>query len=249
MTVWPRGYGRRVLSEVDSTLSEAARIAPQLAGPEWILAHSQTQARGRRGRAWSMPAGNFAATLVMKPAEDPATAALRSFVMSLALFRALEVVIGDASRLSLKWPNDVLLDGGKVAGILLESAGSARGLAYLSIGVGVNLAAAPGSDEVEEGAFRPVALGVQCAVHIEPEPFLEQLAFQYDMLEQQFTDYGFAPIRAGWLVHAVKLGETITARMMREEVTGVFEDVDHEGNLILRTAKGVRSITTADVFF
>ena len=67
MTDWPIGYGRRVLAEVDSTLDEAARLAPSLTGPEWILALRQTKGRGRRGRAWTDPKGNFAGTLVYRP--------------------------------------------------------------------------------------------------------------------------------------------------------------------------------------
>lgn len=155
MTAWPSGYGRRVLNSVDSTLSEAARIAPDLAGPEWLLALEQTAARGRRGRAWAMPVGNFAATLVLPLDEAPGQAALRSFVMSLALRDAFVATTGREDAFALKWPNDVLLHGGKVAGILLESVGSGARVTHLAIGVGVNLAAAPDASQVEEGALPP----------------------------------------------------------------------------------------------
>ena len=140
MTDWPEGYGRRVLDEVDSTLNEAARIAPTLAGPEWLLALRQTAARGRRGRAWSNPEGNFSATLALRLEGAPHQAALRSFVAALALFDACVAVTGRPDGFSLKWPNDVLLNGGKLAGILLESAGAAGSVMPLFIGIGVNLA-------------------------------------------------------------------------------------------------------------
>jgi len=75
MRQWPDGYGRRILAEVDSTLNEAARIAPSLAGPEWIMARHQTAARGRRGRVWANPAGNLSCTLILRPEGAPALAA------------------------------------------------------------------------------------------------------------------------------------------------------------------------------
>lgn len=249
MTVWSTGYGRRVLETVDSTLSEAARIAPGLAGPEWILALSQTAARGRRGRAWEMPKGNFAGTLVMPMGEAPGQAALRSFVISLALRDAFVAATGREDAFALKWPNDVLLRGGKVAGILLESIGVGAQVSHLAIGIGVNLAAAPGADQVEEGALRPAALKSELGVVITPEDFLDLLAAAYARHEDQFRTYGFAPIRTAWLANAARLGETITARTTRDTHVGTFRDVDGDGQLVLETAKGRITIPAGDVYF
>ncbi|MDZ7711001.1 MAG: biotin--[acetyl-CoA-carboxylase] ligase [Roseovarius sp.] len=248
-TAWPEGYGRRVMASVDSTNAEAARHAATLAGPEWILALEQTAARGRRGRAWANPPGNFAATLVMRPTESPDRVALRSFVAALALHDALVAAIGRAEGLALKWPNDVLLNGGKLAGILLESAGAGGGLSHFAIGIGVNLRAAPDMAEVEPGAARPVSLLSETGIAIAPEPFLDLLAPAYARLEAQFVTYGFAPIRAAWLARAAKLGETIVARTTRESHEGRFETVDEAGNLVLTTARGRQAIAAADVFF
>lgn len=229
---------------LDSTLSEAARLLPQIAGPTWILAHEQTAARGRRGRHWSTPRGNFAATLILERREAPGVAALRSFVTSLALYRAFVQVTGRPDDFALKWPNDVLLRGGKLAGILLETNGD-----HLIIGIGVNLAHAPGADEVEAGALRPMSLARDLGLRIEAEDMLDILAAEYARLEQQFTTHGFDPIRRGWLAHAAKLGEVITARTMRDTHVGTFEDVDEAGNLMLRTGAGLLPIPAADVFF
>jgi BirA family transcriptional regulator, biotin operon repressor / biotin---[acetyl-CoA-carboxylase] ligase len=244
MTAWPEGYGRHVFDVLDSTLSEAARMAPTLSGPAWILALEQTNARGRRGRAWSTPRGNFAGTLIMRRREEPGVAALRSFVTSLALYRTFVAVTGQADAFALKWPNDVLLKGGKVAGILLESIRD-----HLVIGIGVNLAHAPAADEVEARALTPMALAETLDIDVAPEVFLDVLAVEYAALEIQFTAHGFAPIRRAWLSHAAKLGEVITARTMRDETIGTFEDVDEAGNLILQTANGRAAITAADVYF
>ena len=249
MSEWPAGYGRRILAEVDSTNAEAARIAPDLAGPVWILGLRQTAGRGRRGRDWRSQPGNFAATLVLHPTETPDVVALRSFVTSLALYDAFAAVTGRPQGLSLKWPNDVLLNGGKVAGILLESVGMARDIRHIGIGIGVNLKQAPVPDEVEAGALRPVSLLSETGVDVSPEEFLDVLAPAYAHHEAQFRIYGFAPIRELWLARAARLGEVITARSMREEVTGTFETVDEAGNLVLSTAKGRAVIAAADIFF
>ncbi|MGB7319307.1 MAG: biotin--[acetyl-CoA-carboxylase] ligase [Planktotalea sp.] len=246
---FPNGFGRRVLTEVDSTNAEAARIAKTLSGPEWILALNQTASRGRRGRPWRFPKGNFAATLVLHPKETPDIVALRSFVASLALFDAFVSAGVQPQALALKWPNDVLLNGGKVAGILLESIGAGQGVSHLAIGIGVNLADAPAQAEVEAGAVRPVALLSEAGVSISPEEFLDLLASAYARLEEQFTTFGFAPIREGWLARAARLGEVITARTATSETSGTFETVDEHGNLVLKTPKTRVAIAAADVFF
>lgn len=241
---WPHGYAQRLLAEVDSTNAEAMRIAPQTAGPTWIFAERQTAARGRRGRPWQQPAGNFSASLLLPDAGTPADMSLRSFITSLALYDALRAVAGSAARLTLKWPNDVLLSGGKLAGILLESA--PRGLI---IGIGVNLAAAPSAAEVEEGALGPVSLSGETGVSITPQELLSLLAAAYAPWEARFREQGFEPIRTAWLARAAKLGEVIRARTMREEWSGTFETVDETGQLVLSTPKGRVSIPAADVFF
>lgn len=250
MTGWPEGYGKRVLAEVDSTNAEAARIAPELRGPEWILGLRQTKGRGRRGRPWADPVGNFAGTLVLQPKEGPEVVALRSFVASLALYDAFVAATGRPEAFALKWPNDVLLNGAKVAGILLESAGMAGGkVGHFAIGIGVNLTEAPDASLLEERAVAPVSLKSETGIAVEPEAFLTLLAPAYAAWEAQFTTYGFAPIREAWLARAAKLGEVITARTSRDETVGTFETVDLDGNLVLKTSGGTVAIPAAEVFF
>ncbi|WP_417603146.1 biotin--[acetyl-CoA-carboxylase] ligase [Primorskyibacter flagellatus] len=245
---WPAGYGRRILPELDSTNAEAVRIAATLAGPEWICALRQTAGKGRRGRAWSDPQGNLAATLVLRVDDAPDVTALRSFVAALALFDAFVVLTGRVAPFSLKWPNDVLLNGGKVAGILLESF-EVGGVRHLAIGTGVNLRNAPEAAQVEAHALRPVSLQGETGLDVAPEIFLDALATSYAELEEQFVTHGFAPIRRAWLDRAARLGETITARTGTTETTGVFETVDQAGNLVLTTSQGRVAIPAADVFF
>lgn len=243
MSIWPTGYERRVFETLDSTLDEARRMLP-VTVPTWILTHQQTQGRGRRGRPWVDVSGNFAASLVMPVSGPVGATAQRSFIVSLALYRAFIAVTGRGHNFALKWPNDVLLHGGKIAGILLESAGD-----HLIVGVGINLAQAPDAAAVEPGAVPPISLRGSMGLAVAPTDFLDHLAAEYAPLEEQFTRYGFGPIRRLWLDHAARLGEVITARTMRDEWIGVFEDIDHDGNLILATSEGRKVISAADIYF
>lgn len=249
MSGWPVQYARRVLSKVDSTNAEAARIAAEITQPTWILALEQTAGRGRRGRAWENPKGNFAATLLIQPNEEPHLTALRSFVAALALHEAFVTVTGRPEAFGLKWPNDVLLNGGKVAGILLESVSIHHGVHALAIGIGVNLVGAPDPAVLEPRAMRPVDLLSETGARVTPEEFLDILAPAYAAFEDQFKTYGFAPIRQAWMARAAKLGEVITARTGNTERVGTFEALDEHGNLVLRTSQGREAIPAADVFF
>lgn len=246
---WPEGYDRRVLPEVDSTNAEAARIAPGLTCPTWILGLRQTAGRGRRGRAWADPPGNFAATLVVNLNIPPAQIALRSFVAALALADALVQATGRSDSLTLKWPNDVLLGGGKVAGILLETGGQGPQQGPLAIGIGVNLTHAPAPDSVEPGAARPVSVLSQTGVTIAPETFLNHLAPAFAQWEARLIADGFAPIRRAFLGRAARLNETITARTTRDSLTGTFRDIDDTGALVLQSARGLQTVQAADIFF
>ncbi|MEM7073811.1 MAG: biotin--[acetyl-CoA-carboxylase] ligase [Pseudomonadota bacterium] len=244
---WPDGYDRVVLDQVDSTNAEALRRARSITGPVWICALNQSAARGRQGRTWSSPPGNFAATLVLHPVrEPPARLALRSFVAALAVHDAVSAVLGQDSGLALKWPNDVLLWDGKLAGILLESSGVPP---VLAIGVGVNLACAPSPDQAAPGAFPPVALPHAPGKGVEPLAFLDHLASAYAAREQVFSQAGFEPIRAAWLSRAARLGQPITARTPRGDTTGIFRTVDEDGQLVLSTRDATISIPAADVYF
>lgn len=243
------GAGRIVLPEIDSTNAEGFRRAASLTGPTWILAGLQTAGRGRRSRPWVSPEGNFHGTLVLKPAEAPGTVALRSFAAALALRDALAALSGLPGSLSLKWPNDVLLNGGKLAGILLESAGLGGPDPVLCIGIGVNLIAAPDASQIEAGAVAPVSLLQETGLRITPETFLDALAPAYARWEAVFATEGFAPLREAWITHAARLGEIVRARTGSDTREGVFETIDSAGNLILRSGEGRLAIAAAEVFF
>ncbi|MBR3371454.1 MAG: biotin--[Rhodobacteraceae bacterium] len=221
-------------------------MAQDLSGPCWIMALRQTRGRGRRGRDWHDPEGNFAATYISRPGGPVEQVAQRSFVAALAVHDALVGVTGRPGSFALKWPNDVLLNGGKLVGILLESIGHSAQVSHLAIGIGVNLLHAPHG---EDGALRPVSLLSETGIAITPEEFLDALAPAYARWEQQLVTYGFAPVRQAWLNNAARLGERIVARTVQDSHEGTFEGIDATGALLLRTAQGRRIIPAADVFF
>lgn len=229
-------------------MAEARRHAP-LVRPTWFAARRQTAAVGRRGRAWAAPEGNLSATLAMVPDCPPAKAALYSFVASYALYATLLAYVDDRAAIALKWPNDVLLDGRKLAGILLESSGQGKRIDRLSIGIGVNLNTAPADAAIEPGRIAPVTLAEVTGEAVDPLEFLAFLAEHMAHQDQFFRIHGFGPLRRAWLERAARLGETITARTGADEVTGRFETVDEDGQLVLETPGGRRAIAAADVFF
>lgn len=235
-----------MLPEIDSTNAEAARRASGLLGPTWILALRQVAGRGRRGRVWRDPEGNFAATYICRPQGPSDQVALRSFVAALALHDSLVAATGRPEAFALKWPNDVLLHGGKLAGILLESIGQGAQVGHLAVGIGVNLRDAP---EVEPGAVAPVCLMGELGHAPTAQEFLNILAPNYNRWEQQLLTFGFAPIRRAWLDRAARLGQTIIVRTGSDTHEGIFEGLDASGALLLRGAFGTRSISAADVYF
>lgn len=245
---WPAGYGYLPLGTVTSTMEEARARRSGVSGPTWITATQQTAGRGRRGRPWQNVTGNFAGTLIL-PDVTAETAALRSFVAAVALDEALVTLTGRAEAFALKWPNDVLLNGGKVAGILLESLADRGRITGVMIGIGVNLSSAPEAGALEPTALPPVSLAGETGVTISPEDMLEALAPAFAKWEAQMRTYGFDPIRHAWLSRAARLGGQVTARLPGDEITGTFRTVDEEGRLVLSTPNGERCIAAGDVFF
>ncbi|MBL4807555.1 MAG: biotin--[acetyl-CoA-carboxylase] ligase [Rhodobacteraceae bacterium] len=240
MLNWPAHLGRVILDTIDSTNLEAQRRVGT--GDQWILTHAQPAGTGRRGKVWEMPAGNFAASLLMHSSDPLQALAQRSFVAALALRDAL--IAAGARNVTLKWPNDVLVNGRKIAGILLATADGA-----VVIGIGVNLAKAPDPANLLPDALSPIALNNVTGAKITAEEFLETLAVTFEQYEQQMRTYGFAPIRQAWLDSAARLGEVITARMPDRTEVGTFDTIDETGALVLCTAKGVITLPAAEVFF
>ncbi len=212
----------------------------------WVISRTQSKGRGRLGRSWMASKGAFLGTLIINPNCAAQQAAQWSFGAAVAIFRSLSEYTRP-EMLGQKWPNDVLLQGGKVAGILLESSGRGRLVDQLLIGIGVNLTSAP--EGVQNAAFRPVCLGDVIEYPPCRDQFLETLAGHCLAVHEQLNAFGFESIRSEWLSHAARLGEVITANTGKEVLEGTFKGVDPDGNLILLTAAGQRVIPAADIFF
>ncbi len=244
---WPDGVGRLIVDEVDSTNDLAAAQAKDGSGPLWVMARRQTASRGRRGRFWAFDEGNFAASYVTWVKRPVAELAQMSFVAALALYDALATVQGPDD-LALKWPNDVLIAGAKVSGILLETV-KKDGETGLVIGVGVNLAHAPLQDVLEQRALPATSLRAALGVTIAPEEFLNLLAPKLEYWQNTWLSKGFAPVRDAWLSRAMGLGAVITARLPGAEHVGVFADIDPSGSLVLQTKTARLVLPAADVYF
>jgi BirA family biotin operon repressor/biotin-[acetyl-CoA-carboxylase] ligase len=242
---WPQGTALKSFDEIDSTNEEARRLAASgQRGPIWITAGRQTAGRGRRGRAWASPIGNLSATLLISPSKPAAECAQLSFVAAIAAADAASSFAPNTD-IKVKWPNDVLAGGKKLAGILLESASGADGaLSYLAIGIGMNLAHFP--PDTEFPATSLAALGVAAP---QPNDALAQLASGFAKWYDVWMTKGFAPIHDAWLARAAGLGTRIRARLTHEEASGVFEGIDDTGALILRESGRVRTISAGEVFF
>jgi len=227
---------------IDSTNEEARRRA--LAGDPgrlWVIAGEQTAGRGRRGRSWVSPTGNLhASALLIDPCPQPLSPQL-GFVAGVALAGAAEDL--GAAQAKLKWPNDLVIDGAKCAGLLVEGAALPGGGFACVVGVGVNCAHAP------EGVGYPTArLSAADGSRIETESCFARLAARFESaLDTWAAGEGFAAIRAEWLSRAAGLGTVVrigNGEALRE---GVFEGLDADGRLLFRGSRGTETVEAADL--
>jgi BirA family biotin operon repressor/biotin-[acetyl-CoA-carboxylase] ligase len=243
----PAFYRLVAHEQIDSTNEEAKRLAAGgAAGGTLVWAGEQLAGRGRRGRGWASPPGNLYASLLLRPGCPPAQACQLNFVAAIALVEAVSALLPAAAAVTLKWPNDVLVAGAKVSGILLEaSAALDRSIDWLVIGVGVNVASHPADTPYPATSLqREGAAGATVAAVL--KAFAERFQAWYETWRGQ----GFAPVRARWLASARGLGEPIEVRLERETLQGRFGDLDETGALMLDMRDGARrQITTGDLFF
>jgi BirA family biotin operon repressor/biotin-[acetyl-CoA-carboxylase] ligase len=232
-------------ASIGSTMSaamEAARAGET--GPLWIVADEQTSGRGRQGRGWMSPQGNLHATLLLIDPCEPARAAELGFAAGLALHDAAHFVTGlDAPRLALKWPNDLLLDGAKCAGLLLEGTtlpgGGGQPRFAVAIGFGVNIVAAP----------TDTPYPATCLPGADRDAMLQALTGSFAERLAEWRNFGLAPLLSAWRTCAAFMGQEISLRLPDGPITGRFEDIDATGRLKLLTGQGLRVIDAGDLFF
>ena len=245
MITLPDGYQLRHLPEVDSTNEEARRMASDLTQtPTWIIADTQTAGRGRRGRAWASPTGNLMTTLYLPTRMAAVEAGQVAFVAGLALESTVRHFIGDAAKVSLKWPNDVLIDGKKASGILLESVMQNGEVTWLAVGLGLNLMHHPDDTPYPATNIREYAAAPDNLTA------LSVLAAAFDTVYRQWQMGGFTTLLMAWRAVAHGMGGPMVARLEKEEIKGIFHDIDEKGALLLRDESGaVHVIDAGDVFF
>lgn len=251
--------GREAVPSTNAEALAAARAGD--AGRLWIATAHQTAGRGRRGRAWATPPGNLAATVLLIVEGEAALGATLGFAAGLALDEALRRVApglafataldavqaagGRRDRLRLKWPNDVLLDGKKLAGILLEAEPLGGGRLAVAAGIGVNVVSAP------EGLPTPATALAVLGVPIDAASLFEALSDAWAGIERIWNGgRGFRTIRDLWLDRAAGLGEAVAVRAGAEVLSGLFETIDGDGRLVIRANDGTRRrISAGEVHF
>jgi BirA family biotin operon repressor/biotin-[acetyl-CoA-carboxylase] ligase len=245
----PSGYRLLRMETVDSTNAEARRRA--LAGepgPLWIWSARQSQGRGRGGREWISQYGNLFASLLIRvncPLRVAGQLALLAGIISFDTIAKLIAYEG-RSEILLKWPNDILLAGEKVAGMLLENVGSANeSRSIVVIGTGINLASHP------ENLPQPAVSLATYGMTITPANALETLAgTTHEWLGRWGEGSCFPTIRRAWLDRAGPTGRPLTVRVGSQEVEGVYGGLDADGALrLLMPDGGEYRVTAGDVFF
>lgn len=243
------GYRLIAYDTIGSTSTKALdRARAGEPGRLWIVSDHQTAGHGRRGRAWETAKGNLAASLLLDLPPDLANPAALGFVAGLTLQMALGTVLGGSGQgvaVTLKWPNDVLLDGAKVAGILLQAANRPDGASSIVIGMGVNVVAAP-----QDLPYPATSLAEEGCTADAPALFTA-LTEAWTKMHALWDDgRGFPAIRRRWLAVAAGLGAPISVRSDDTVLTGLFDTIDDSGMLVLRgEGGGLRRIAAGDVHF
>lgn len=237
------GYRLERFESLATTSGEAMdRARAGEPGRLWIVAREQTAGRGRQGRPWSSPPGNLHASLLLIDAAPTRVTPQLGFVAGVALLDALDA-IAPGVPCSLKWPNDALSGGAKLAGVLVEGATLPGGRFACVIGVGVNCATSP-----RGLAYRTTSLA-ELGSQLTPDGLLPALADMFARrLELWRSGAGFAQIRDAWLARAAGLGAPMRVEAFGRRLEGVFETIDEHGRLILSTSSGRETVEAADVF-
>jgi len=233
----PHQVPRLILDEVDSTNAEAFALAKAgEAGPLWVMARRQTQGRGRSGRKWASEPGNLYASLLTTLSCAPVAVHQLSLLAGVAVVDAIgaAAVAAPIPGLRLKWPNDVLIDHAKCAGILPESHSSAHGPPIVAvIGIGINLTRHP--DGLDRAATNLAAHGVA----VTPEAMLAQLAAAMERwLGIWDSGIGFAAVRRAWRARGGPTGEQLSVDTGKEKIVGQFVDLADDGALIMMDRSG-----------
>ncbi len=239
----PSGYHLVRFDTLESTNDEAKRLARSGAADGTVVwARTQTAGRGRRERIWNSEPGNLFCSVLVDPGCPPAQAMQLSFVAAVALADIVEARVPRGTPVECKWPNDVLINGRKAAGILLELVAGHHG-GRLVVGIGVNAAHAP-----DIAGVAATSLAAEGCSETDPGRLLEGLCRRFAHWRGRWSGSGFAPVRAAWLTRAKGIGAPLTVRLARESFHGTFAGLDEDGALLVAAASGVRRVASGEVF-
>ena len=227
----------RHYASVASTNDEAQRLASEGAAHGTVVhADEQTAGRGRLSRRWLSPPGNLYMSIVLRLDVPPARIVEIGFLAALAAADAVDALLPRQVRASLKWPNDVMVNDGKIAGILVEQAVDA-----LIVGIGLDVLQAPSGVTYKVSTI--VGCGGLATVDGARERLLAALANWFDIWQQD----GFEAIRVAWLARAHPIGSTLTVRLGELFISGEFAGIDTDGALLLNTSEGRMRVLAGDV--
>ncbi|NNE58131.1 MAG: biotin--[acetyl-CoA-carboxylase] ligase [Hellea sp.] len=232
------------LKSTGSTNREAKLLADKADfGPLWVLADEQLDGRGRRGRDWVSPPGNLYISHLFPTQKHPEELGQYSFVAALAVFDCLVAIYPDGE-FGIKWPNDILLSGKKVSGLLLET-GKSQKQQYVILGIGVNLISHP-----KDTAYPASSLVVHCGDMPAIEDIVRLLADKFNYWNDRYIELGFSYIREAWMSRAQNIPGPVKVRLPAEEFEGEALGLDQNGALQVRQASGsIRNVHAGDVFY
>ncbi|SOE08471.1 BirA family biotin operon repressor/biotin-[acetyl-CoA-carboxylase] ligase [Hoeflea halophila] len=236
------------LGDVASTNAECMeRARSGDPGRLWVTATRQTGGRGRRGRTWVSEPGNlYSSLLLINPGPSKALASL-PLAVTVAVFDAVAAVLPQRPRglLKIKWPNDLLIDGRKTSGILIEAEQLADGQRAVVIGCGVNVAHRP-----DTGLYPSTCLADQGSA-VTPQELFARLAVSMDRALKDWDEgRGLSRVRQAWIERADGIGRPVTVNLPDRQIHGLFDGIDDEGRLMLAMPDGeTQMIASGDVFF
>lgn len=242
-----RDYLIRHYSSVESTNSLAIELAKAniINHQQVILSDSQVSGRGRYGRVWDSPSGNLYFSLLLKTQKPVLESSQISFVASVAMGLAIAKLNAHRADIFYKWPNDIIINGKKVSGLLLESQMENNLPNFIVVGIGVNIISNP-----KNTIYLSSSLAKEGFDLLTPRDLLNLFLDQFSVIYQKWLSFGFGPVRNMWLERAYKLNQEVLVNLPNKKLSGYFRDLDKDGNLVLEVNNGQTFlVSSGEVFF
>ncbi len=237
-----------IYDQLNSTNLEALRISETITNPCWLLAYQQNKGIGRYGRRWVSTWGNFSASLIYFPTGSLIEFSQRSFCTALAVRDTLINFGIDADKVTLKWPNDILVNNKKIAGILLQATNALLNRKALVVGIGVNIIRPKSNIACEEMELDLSSMS-DFIDPPNPRKFLEKLIQYFDFWENRFNTQGFADIKYSWEKYGPSMGQSIKIRCGKNITAGSYLGLNELGELIANVDGDLKQFSSAEIFF